>query len=172
MNPTKNRTYTEMQVLKKLDIPDFRHLTKDKVIAFATMIPRMDAEVAKKALEQFPDFASTSLSVMREYRGILERAMDDDRDSTQFCYELYNRVMSSLESILQEDNLTFDEKTYILAQMKEVADEVSRKDYEKTNNRTKLIGIASGVAAGIVAILGAAVGVNLAAKQNGNIEDE
>lgn len=172
MNPTKNRTYTEMQVLKKLDIPDFRHLTKDKVIAFATMIPKMDTEVAKKALEQFPDFASTSLSVMKEYRGILERAMDDDRDSTQFCYDLYNRVMSSLEGILQEENLTFDEKTYILAQMKEVADEVSRIDHEKTNNRTKLIGIASGVATAIVAILGAAVGANLAIKQNENVEDD
>ena len=48
-----DRPYTEIQVLKKLDIPDFRHLTKDKVIAFATMIPGMEPEVAKKALEQF-----------------------------------------------------------------------------------------------------------------------
>jgi hypothetical protein len=39
-----------MQVLKKLDIPDFRHLTKDKVIEFATMVPRMNPEVAKKAV--------------------------------------------------------------------------------------------------------------------------
>ncbi len=47
------RPYTEQQVLKKLDIPDFRHLTKEKVIAFATMVPKMNPEVAKKALEQF-----------------------------------------------------------------------------------------------------------------------
>ena len=53
------RPYTEQQVLKKLDIPDFRHLTKEKVIAFATMVPKMNPEVAKKALEQFPNFAST-----------------------------------------------------------------------------------------------------------------
>ena len=43
-----SRPYNELQVLKKLDIPDFRHMTKDKVIAFASMIPRMDPEVAKK----------------------------------------------------------------------------------------------------------------------------
>lgn len=57
------RPYTEQQVLKKLDIPDFRHLTKEKVIAFATMVPKMNPEVAKEALEQFPNFASTSLDV-------------------------------------------------------------------------------------------------------------
>lgn len=64
-----DRPYTEIQVLKKLDIPDFRHLTKDKVIAFATMIPGMEPEVAKKALEQFPNFVSISLEIMKEYRG-------------------------------------------------------------------------------------------------------
>ena len=83
------RPYTEMQVLKKLDIPDFRHLTKDKVIEFATMVPRMNPEVAKKALEQFPNFASTSLDVMKEYRTILEKSMDQDQESAQVCYDMY-----------------------------------------------------------------------------------
>ena len=160
------RHYTEMQVLKKLDIPDFRHLTKDKVIEFATMVPRMNPEVAKKALEQFPNFASTSLDVMKEYRTILEKSMDQDQESAQVCYDMYGRVMAALEKILEEDNLTFEEKTYILSEMKQVADEVSRKDLEKTNARMKVISIASGVAAAVVAILGTAIGVNLTARQN------
>lgn len=165
-----SRPYTEVQVLKKLDIPDFRHLTKDKVIAFATMIPRMNPEVAKKALEQFPNFASTSLEVMREYRSILEDAMKDERESAQTCYDMYNRVMSALEKILDEDDLSFEEKTYILNQMKDVADEVSKKDCEKANNRMKMIGIAGSVAAAVVAILGSAIGVNLTSRQN-SLED-
>lgn len=161
-----SRPYTEVQVLKKLDIPDFRHLTKDKVIAFATMVPKMNPEVAKKALEQFPNFASTSLDVMKEYRGILEDAMKDDRESTQTCYDMYNRVMNALEKILDEDDLSFEEKTYILNQMKDVADEVSRKDCEKANNRMRMISIAGGVAAAVVAILGSAIGVNLTPRQS------
>lgn len=167
-----SRPYTEMQVLRKLDIPDFRHLTKDKVIAFATMVPKMNPEVAKKALEQFPDFASTSLEVMREYRGIIEEAMEDDRKSTQTCYDMYNRVMSALEKILNEDELSFDEKTYILSQMKDVADEVSRKDYEKANNRIKIISIAGSVAAAVVAILGSAIGTNLTSRQSSLADDD
>lgn len=91
------RPYTEQQVLKKLDIPDFRHLTKEKVVAFATMVPKMNPEVAKKALEQFPNFASTSLDVLKEYRSVIQEAMEDDRESMRSCYDMYNRVMDSLE---------------------------------------------------------------------------
>lgn len=166
------RPYTEMQVLKKLDIPDFRHLTKDKVIEFATMVPRMNPEVAKKALEQFPNFASTSLDVMKEYRTILEKSMEQDQENAQICYDMYGRVMAALEKILEEDNLSFEEKTYILSEMKQVADEVSRKDLEKTNARMKLISIASGVAAAVVAILGTAIGVNLTSRQNDITDDD
>ena len=43
---------SEKKVLKKLGIPDFRHMTKDKVMGFASMLNQMDPEVAKKALEK------------------------------------------------------------------------------------------------------------------------
>lgn len=160
------RPYTEQQVLKKLDIPDFRHITKDKVIELATMLPRMNSEVAKKALEQFPNFASTSLAVMREYSALLEKSMDQEQEGAQICYDMYDRVMLALEKILDDDELTFDEKTYILSEMKEIADRVSHKDLEKTNTRIKVITVASGVATAIVAILGTAIGVNIARKDD------
>lgn len=165
------RPYTERQVLKKLDIPDFRHLTKEKVIAFATMIPRMDPEVAKKALEQFPNFASTSLDILKEYRGIIEDAMADDKESMLTCYEMYGRVMNSLEKLLDNDNLSFDEQTYILGQMREVADAVAEKDTEKANNRLKMLGIVGGVAAAIVAALASALGGNLGMKETDGDND-
>lgn len=51
------RTLTEQKVLKQLDITDFRHMTKDKVVEFASLLPRMAPEVAEKALAQFPEYA-------------------------------------------------------------------------------------------------------------------
>lgn len=71
--------------------------------------------------------------------------------------------------------MTFKEKTYILEQMREVADEISKKDSEKSANRIKLIGIVSGVVAGVITVLGTAIGVNLTSKQNnipGDDEEE
>lgn len=166
------RPYTERQVLKKLDIPDFRHLTKNKVIAFATMVPRMDPEVAKKALEQFPNFASTSLDVLKEYKGIIEETLSDDRESMQACYDMYGRVMTSLEKLLENEELSFEEKTYILNQMRDVADAVAEKDSEKANNRLKLIGIVGGVAAAIVAALASTLGGNFGIKESQDDDDD
>lgn len=164
------RQYTEKQVLKKLGIPDFRHLTKDKVIAFASMVPKMQTEVAKKALEQFPNFASTSLDIMQDYKAIFEEVLADDRESTQVCYDMYNRVMNSLQKILEEGELSFEEKRYILEQMKEVADAVADKDSEKSENRMKILAIAGGVATAVVAILGSTLGGGVSLTQ-GNDED-
>ena len=68
---------SEKDVLKKLGIDDFRHLSKKNIMHFASMIDRMDPEVAKKALEQFPTFASTSKEALMEYKNtIASRILD------------------------------------------------------------------------------------------------
>lgn len=50
-----SRSLTERQVLKKLKIEDFRHLTKDKVIAMASMLDRMDPEVTSNDDDEFDE---------------------------------------------------------------------------------------------------------------------
>lgn len=45
-----SKPLTEQKVLRKLGIQDFRHLTKDKVITMASMLDKVDPEVAKKQL--------------------------------------------------------------------------------------------------------------------------
>jgi len=157
-----NRTLSEQKVLKKLDIPDFRHLTKDKIIAFASLLPQMDTEVAKKALEQFPNFASTSLEVMREYKSILENAIVSNSETTKASIDMYNQVTISLQKMVDDENLTFDERVYILEQMKEIAILVDKKDTESKNTTLKIIGIAGTVALGLVAALSATLGSNVA----------
>lgn len=42
-----SKLMTEEKVLKKLGIDDFRHITKNKVIKMASMLDRVDPEVAK-----------------------------------------------------------------------------------------------------------------------------
>lgn len=48
------RKMSEEKVLQKLNILDFRHLTKDKVISIMTIMDKMDPEVAKKRSINFP----------------------------------------------------------------------------------------------------------------------
>ena len=37
---------TEQEILEKLDIPDWRHMSKNKVTAFISSLPYMEQEVA------------------------------------------------------------------------------------------------------------------------------
>lgn len=68
-----NRLLTEQKVLKKLGIEDFRHLTKYKVITMASMLDKMDPELAKKALEQFPHFSNTVKEILTRNKDTLEK---------------------------------------------------------------------------------------------------
>ena len=69
-------TLSEKKVLKKLGIKDFRHMTKDKVVSFASMLPYMNPEVAKKALEQFPSFKDLAGDMVIEYKAIVNAAFE------------------------------------------------------------------------------------------------
>ena len=86
---------TEKQVLKKLDIPDFRHLTKGKVIDLASMLDRMDPEVAKKALEQFPEFAKAAKEILAEYKDTLDKGIASNNESVKAYYDVCNSSINS-----------------------------------------------------------------------------
>ena len=71
----------EKQVLKKLEIDDFRHITKDKIIKMASILDGMEPEVAKKALEQFPEFSNTAKEILFNYKEILDKAIISNDES-------------------------------------------------------------------------------------------
>ena len=96
---------SEAKVLKKLDIVDFRHLTKDKVIKMASMLDKMDPEVAKKALEQFPEFANTTKEMLTEYKVSLDKGLESNNESVKAVYDTYNAIITSLQKKLENENL-------------------------------------------------------------------
>lgn len=57
---------SEQRVLNELNIEDWRHLSKDKIMAFASELPYMDPEVAKAAIAQFPKFAESCKTAKRK----------------------------------------------------------------------------------------------------------
>lgn len=153
-----SKILTEAQVLEKLNIPDFRHLSKDNVMSFASMIQNMDPEVAKKALEQFPDFTKTVLDALKDFKGVIDKSFDDDKESANQCYALYDRVQTVLEKCLDNETLSFEERKYYIEQMKEVAQLATDKDSEgkkfKWANIAAFGTVAVAAATAMAAILG------------------
>lgn len=124
------RSLTETQVLKKLNIEDFRHLTKDKVISMATMLDKMDPEVAKKALEQFPEFASTMCQILSEYKQSLDEGLKQNAEGVKSYYDTCDAIITSCQRELEKENLSFEERSFILEQMVLVAKMKGEKNTE------------------------------------------
>lgn len=152
--------FTEKQVLKKLDIPDFRHLSKDKIMTFFSMLPNMDPEVAKKAIEQFPTYASTVKEIVSEYKGFLNNTLADNAESVHSYYAICNSILDELSKMLEQEDLTFEKRKYIIEQMLEVESHVRQKDTENKKHILKIVGWTSVVIITFIGSLAAVLGAN------------
>jgi len=160
-----NANLTEQKVLKKLDIEDFRHLTKDKVINMASLLDKMDPEVAKKALEQFPDFSNTMKSIINEYKDFFNNGLADNSESVKSFYASCDQLINTCQELLEKDEPSLEEKKEILSYMLQIVQMKGTKDSE--NKRfivtMSVIGmVAIGVAArALVVALGGKVDANM-----------
>lgn len=155
-----SRPLTEQQVLKKLKIDDFRHLTKDKVIDMASMLDKMDPEVAKKALEQFPDFANTMKDVLVQYKENIDALLKENGDSVKAYYDSCDAIISTLQKELEREELTFDERKYIIDKILEVAQMKGRKDSENKKFLATLAICGVATVTVVAGILAAVLGTN------------
>lgn len=159
------KQYSEEYVLKKLGISDFRHLSKEKAMQFVSMLPQMDPEVAVKALEQFPQLKDAALSMAKDYKEAMIKAMDDDSNDVKTVFVTVNAIIDSLQKELERENIDIQERHYIIDQMKEVV-EIQRKVRKDGQDfKLKVLGIGGGVVAllgmGLVAVLGASGKIDL-----------
>ena len=125
-----NRTSKEKKLLQKLGISDFRYLTKDKVISLASMLPEMDRDVAKAAIEQFPNFKEFSLAIVDCYKTALDNVFQENRANQDAFYDVCRGIIESLQRELEQDNITAEDRSRIEDKMLTVAQMISDKDSE------------------------------------------
>ncbi|MCF6464914.1 hypothetical protein [Clostridium sp. Cult2] len=159
-----SRPLTEQKVLRKLNIEDFRYLTKDKVITMASMLDKMDPEVAKKAIEQFPDFSNTAKEILNEYKNALNKGLESNRESVESYYDACKSIIEALQKQLEDEKLSFEERKYIIDEMLEVSKMMGEKDSENK----KFIAIMEGL--GLAAVGLVIAGLSSALGGNTNIE--
>lgn len=161
-----SRLLAEQKVLRKLHIEDFRHLTKDKVITMASMLDKMDPEVAKKALEQFPEFSNAAKEMLSGFKDTLDKGLESNRESVQSYYDSCKSIIEALQKQLDDENLSFEEKKYIMGEMRNIAKMMGEKDSEnkKFIARIELVGVAAlGI---VVAVLASVLGGNTKIETN------
>lgn len=127
------KSLNEKQVLRKLKIKSFSEATTDKAISFSSMLPHMNPDVAKKALEQFPEFAKFASNIVAEYKGILLRGYDESSKTTKAYLDACNKILESLQKQLDKPFLSEKKRDKIINKMIEVAVMIDRKDTENKN---------------------------------------
>lgn len=171
-----SRTLTEQKVLKKLGIPDFRHMTKDKIAHFASALPRMDSEVAKAALEQFPEFAESATEIVSYYKDVVYKGFGENTASVNSFYAMCDAVKDILHEQLQDENLTSEEKLVIIDKIMELTKMTAEKDSENKKFISGVIGkvtLSIGIAVGAVAaVLGAQTDISSGTSENDDDNDD
>ena len=80
----------------------------------------------------------------------------------------YNAIIASLQKELEKEDLSFEQKKYIIEQMKDIADKVDKKDTENRKFIALMASLASAAALGIVAVIASALGGNTTIDTNDN----
>lgn len=157
-----SRTISEKKVLKQLKIEDFRHLSKDTVMRFASSIQKMDPEVAKKALEQFPNFANAVKDGVAQYREIAENVIKSGDKNHDALIAMIDAENQQLIKMLDENELTLEEKFQIMDRLDKLQDKLSAANKEMRMYRLK-------VAGGVLTVVGVGI-LTLATVLGGNSE--
>ncbi len=66
---------SEKELLNYLNVPSFRHVTKDKLLSFASILNNIDPEVAKQAIEQFPNFSENMKEIVQNYKEVIDKTI-------------------------------------------------------------------------------------------------
>lgn len=98
--------------------------------------------------------------ILGEYEQSLNKMLEENSDSVRSYYSSCNAIISSLQKELDKENLSFDEKKYIIEKMIEVNKMKSEKDFENKKFLVKISALCfAAVGAGAV-VLSSALGGN------------
>lgn len=149
---------SEEDVKNELGIKDFRSLKKDKIIEFVSMIPNMDKEVAKACIAQFGNFKEYSNTIVGRLYDLLDTALKDNFDGSIHGYQT---ILDTLQSILDKNVISIEDRHYIIDKMVEVASRIEHVEQEKQAFKENTIKVGGGIAAFALSIGAAILGVKI-----------
>ena len=155
----KKKMMLEEDVKKALNITDFRSLSKENIMEFVSIIPKVDKEVAISIINQFPNYADMAKDMVSGMIKLCDNALQDAKVGRKDVIESYRVVLETLKEELNKGDLSVDDRKRITDDMLVVAekiDAVNDKHLEFLKDTLKKVG---GTIAGVVvvgvAILGA-----------------
>ena len=86
-------TDNEKQILALIERTDFKNLSKNDFISYASKLNELRPEVARQVIAQFPELATLLRSALTEYKGMLDEIVTSDDASLDQTYGVINKEM-------------------------------------------------------------------------------
>ncbi|MFB7212194.1 hypothetical protein [Streptomyces sp. NPDC056255] len=126
----------EAAVKRKLGIPNWRNLSKDKVLKFAAAMPEMATEVRLKLIEQFPAFKDLGKANIDAVTEAHKSTLAANENSQNHFYQASQDQRDALRADLGRDDLSW-------AQREALHDRLDRnvqQAYEKDSESKQFLG--------------------------------
>lgn len=78
-----------------MDRTDFKNLSKNDVVGFASKLAELRPEVAREVLAQYPEYVKLMQSTIIEYKNMLDAIVKSDDESLEAYYGVANRELDS-----------------------------------------------------------------------------
>ncbi|MGW5768788.1 hypothetical protein ACWEVY_06530 [Streptomyces longwoodensis] len=120
----------ESAVKRKLGIPSWRNLSKDKVLKFAAAMPEMATEVRLKLIEQFPafkDLGKTNIDAVTEAH---KSTLAANENSQNHFYKASQDQRDALQADLGRDDLSWAQREALHDRLDQNVRWVGEKDSE------------------------------------------
>ncbi|MFI6892875.1 hypothetical protein ACIBM4_02000 [Streptomyces sp. NPDC050256] len=149
----------ETEIMRELGIDSWRHLSKDKMIRFAAMMPNMDTEVALKIVEQFPAFKEFAKDAVDTMEKAYEATLSVNKQSQEHVHQAFREIRQILREELNKENLSQEERRYIIQGIQETGrmhlqTDATNKQFLDGLFKKVVIGVGSALALGVVFVGG------------------
>lgn len=152
----KKNYMSEEEVKEVLEISDFRSLSKEKIMEFVSIIPKVDKEVAIAIINQFPDYVDLAKNMVGSMMKLCDNVLQDSRIGKKEVIESYRLVLETLRDRLANERLTLKERNKITDDMIEIAEKIDMANDKHNLFAKDVLKRIGNVTLGVV-VLGAAI---------------
>lgn len=119
---------SEDDAKKALNISTWRELSKDKFMEFTSMLPDLSENVQKKIIEQIPHFRALATDSVQAIGESFGAALTSSDSSTDRVHAAHEEWRAALIGMLNEPELTFEQKMEIADRIGETVRGQSAQD--------------------------------------------
>ena len=130
---------SEQEVLDLLEIPNFRCLSKEKFMTFATYISFMKPQIAIRVIEQIPCYVELAKSTLCDFKEVVATCVRSNDEGIRQYYSVVQTKISLLQGMLESEHLSFEEKKYVFEILLDIQEMLGQKDSENKKFNIKVI---------------------------------